>query len=232
MSMKDKRRELRKLDKARRFAARFRVPRSEFRVGAAALAAAGAIAAGTQAYGAPVRFDNPPGPGHFVWGQSPASIIDLDIALDAALQPGDIQVTPTRFRHNVEANTNGYVVNLAGSNLQVGGFGNLFLVGVNSGQLIPSGASFANVGNSYYPGYGSELPNGSPTYLGVRFNPGDGIHFGWIGVMRSLNVLDAFAWGYETTPGVPIAAGVPEPGTLALLAIGVAGVVTKRRRRA
>lgn len=42
--------------------------------------------------------------------------------------------------------------------------------------------------------------------------------------------LDAFAWGYETDPDVPIAAGIPEPGTLAALALGAAAALAGRRR--
>ena len=49
-----------------------------------ALVAGAAIAAGTQAYAAPVRFNNPPHgePGHFHWPES-----GLDVTADAASQP-------------------------------------------------------------------------------------------------------------------------------------------------
>ena len=63
--------------------------RGRRRRAAQALAAGAAIAAGTQAYAAPVRFDNPPGVDHFEWrGGTYASPIWLDIRESAASQPG------------------------------------------------------------------------------------------------------------------------------------------------
>jgi hypothetical protein len=41
--------------------------------------------------------------------------------------------------------------------------------------------------------------------------------------------FSAFAWAYETEPGVPIVAGILAPGTLAALAFGA--VVTRRGRK-
>jgi hypothetical protein len=57
----------------------------------------------------------------------------------------------------------------------------------------------------------SILPEGVETYLGVSFDLGAGTQYGWIGVVRNAAMLDAFAWGYETDPGVPIAAGAWPP---------------------
>ena len=101
------------------------------------------------------------------------------------------------------------------------------MVGLAGGTLIPSGLGW----NYYSYAYaGSPFPEGVPLYLGVRFN-GPAWQYGWIGVERiDGNKLDAFAWGYETEPGVPIAAGAPEPGSLALLAFG-AGALASRRRK-
>jgi hypothetical protein len=75
----------------------------------------------------------------------------------------------------------------------------------------------------------SNFPSGVARYMGVRFNDVDGYHYGWISVVRNGLDLDAFAWGYETEPGVPIIAGIPAPGTLAALAFGA--VVTRRARK-
>jgi hypothetical protein len=60
---------------------------------------------------------------------------------------------------------------------------------------------------------GSHFAEGEPLYIGVEFDPGDGWHYGWIGVTRSGLDLDVSGWAYETEAGVPIAAGagVPNP---------------------
>ena len=58
---------------------------------------------------------------------------------------------------------------------------------------------------------------------------GAGWHYGWIGVIRNAGNLQAFAWGYESDLNTPIAAGVPEPGTLAMLAFGAALALGRRR---
>ncbi len=84
---------------------------------------------------------------------------------------------------------------------------------------------------------GSAFQAGVPSYMGVRFSfesassdTPTSYHYGWIGVVRvGTYDLDAFAWGYETEPGVPIIAGIPAPGTLAALAFGA--VVTRRGRK-
>ena len=78
----------------------------------------------------------------------------------------------------------------------------------------------------------SLIPEGIPAYLGVRISNlagGAGWHYGWIGVIRDAGNLETFAWGYESDIDTPIAAGIPEPGTLAMLALGT--VLVARRRR-
>ncbi len=201
---------------------------------AQALAAATAIAGGTQAYASPVRYVNPAHgeTGHFHW---PApSGIDTSI-LNVTFPPSDQPVDAAGgFRHFIPT---GYtdrsrVAGRAGGQMQIDGSG-YFVAGVDSGVLIPSGTAWGSDQYIYYPGYGSELPEGQQTYLGVRFDLGSGSQYGWIGVVRTGIELDAFAWGYETEPGVPIGAGaIPEPGTLAMLAVGVAAMAGRRRRSA
>jgi len=228
------RRGRKKTDRPRRRRSLFN-PQSAIRnpkSGAMALAAAAAIASGTAAYASPVRFDNPPGPGHFEWYSGVAgSDIWLDIALPAASQP-DLP-SPTGAWQVVQADLSQVLGAPGEMEFQVGGYANLFLVGVNSGDLIPSGYPW--LGDPFIstttPGFEGELPEGVATYLGVRFDLGGGDQYGWIGVERTGLSLDAFAWGYETEAGVPIAAGAPEPGTLALLAFG-ALAATRRQRRA
>ncbi len=194
------------------------------------------LAAGLDAYAAPIRFDNPPGEGHFDWfGGTPTYPIGLDIVLDAVSQTG-ASLGPTQFhQYNQPDLPKGGVSGGAGATgeVQVGGPYGDMLLGVDFGDLIPSGLAWRDSGYSYYPGDGSLLPEGVETYLGVRFpfEEGGDMHYGWIGVVRTVEALDAFAWGYETEPGVSIAAGAPEPGTLAVLVLGGMALAGCRRRR-
>src|SRR5262249_49150935 len=80
----------------------------------------------------------------------------------------------------------------------------------STGSSIPTGAPFSYVAVSYYNFNGTvytNLPEGVPAYVGVQFDTGAGTQFGWIGVVRTGRSLDAFAWGFESTPNTPIAAG-------------------------
>ncbi len=195
---------------------------------ARALAAGAAIAAGTQAYASPVRWDNPsPGsPGHFDWAVAGVRT-GLDITQSAASQ-ADGDEGPVVFEQYLPGAGFGAVYAPLGGGVEVGGYGDYLLDPVPRGSAIPSGATWGDYGFTSYPGYGSELPEGVRVYLGLRFDPGDGMHYGWIGVVRDNLELDPFAWGYETEAGVPIP-GTPEPGTLALLAFGVVVVAGRRR---
>jgi hypothetical protein len=186
-----------------------------------------------------IRFDNPPGPDHFVWYGGGGSGFSLEITSDAASQTGAptdtafSQVNGTYFSNYVNAPAAG------GDALQVGGDSDVFLVSVDEGTPIPSGLPWRQticyIDVVEY-GYPSLLPEGVPTYLGAQITLGDGIHYGWIGVVMdhrpdptSPETLDAFAWGYETTPDTPIIAGIPEPATLTLLALGAAALSFRRR---
>jgi len=197
---------------------------------AQALAAGVAIAGGTQAYADPVCYLNPPGAEHFDWGGAVGEPNrSLDILAPAGVQPPGAPA-PGVFQHT-DSQLPTTVSEGFGGAVQTNVYWDL--LGVDAGELIPSGFSWAPQGYVYYPGYGSQLPEGQQTYLGVRFDLGSGNQYGWIGVVRTGIELDAFAWGYETDPGVPIGAGaIPEPGTLAMLAVGAAAIAGRRRRSA
>jgi hypothetical protein len=101
--------------------------------------------------------------------------------------------------------------------------------------------SYGAAGVYNYGGFAANGPNGSVApgtfaFAGFKFNAVDGIHFGWVRLAVNAGIIDfanPIAAAYESTPNTAILAGVPEPGTISLLALGAAGVlgaVIKRRR--
>ncbi|MEP7015241.1 MAG: PEP-CTERM sorting domain-containing protein, partial [Verrucomicrobiota bacterium] len=90
---------------------------------------------------------------------------------------------------------------------------------------------------TYYGGFAVQVTPGTQAYAGFQFQAADGIHYGWVQLAVSANgttsIIDFTNAAYNTTPGAPINAGVPEPGTMALLAMGataILGAAIKRRR--
>ncbi len=63
--------------------------------------------------------------------------------------------------------------------------------------------------------------------IGLAFTLPDGLHYGYAEILGPTLV----SYGYETTPGAPIATGaIPEPASLSLLAFGAATLAVRRRR--
>ncbi len=214
------------------------------------------IAAGTSAYCAlstptlaeAVRFEAD----GFYWG---FSTLDLTLPADqqtygSAAQADGTSVYLRYFGDFYPAfsYTHSYTAG-SGAEIWSGGFAQRYAQALTGGTSIDgSGAGtwnqYATFAFSYtacydygYYGYNCNtgerglIPNdGSEHYVGVRLNIGGLSHYGWIGITNNFGYIDAFAWGYETEPGVPVAAGAPTPSTLAGLALGAAAFSGRKRR--
>ena len=119
-------------------------------------------------------------------------------------------------------------------------------VALDFGQMVDGGtqwgheatheatSSYGNMAFKTSLGDGGSFLNTSGKYLGVKFTIGAVTNYGWIHVVvdGSSEPTNALIKGYayEDTPGGQIAAGVPEPGSLALLALGAAGIALFRKK--
>ncbi len=200
----------------------------------AALAALLAIVVPASA--TPIRFDNPAvgQPNHFDWtsGDAFTATTWLDITRPASDQGGlggPSSVAQLGFDGQfVDAN-------FTFSEALVGQFF-LFTAPVGFGDEI-SDATLNFSPFAIHTISGSQfilslISDEAVSYIGVAFDDMDGLaHYGWIEVIRSGSHLQSFAWGYETEPLTPIAAGIPTPGSLVLLTVAAAISGPRRRRR-
>lgn len=88
----------------------------------------------------------------------------------------------------------------------------------------------------------SQWQNAGSGYVGFRFNAGSGVQYGWARLdfgpvdpdpqTNNNNNFTLIEYAYGA-PGESVFAGqIPEPGSLALLAVGALGLVAWRKRRA
>lgn len=91
------------------------------------------------------------------------------------------------------------------------------------------GASTTHLG----PGPG-QFQASVPGFIGFRMNPsGSGDQFGWLYVSLNDDLTGGtiHSYAYESAVGIPIGAGVPEPGTASALLLAAAGLLVRRRSR-
>lgn len=204
-----------------------------------ALAVAVLTFAATHANASVVVHQNPPGPGHFDWtpgiNQNGPNANWLDITLPASSQPGTASGLSSFGQEDFSGQASKILGVFAQTEIQIGNHPSLVWPSA-FGELIPANPAPPDHGWSENPfidvppAFGTNFADGQEAYVGVRFDVGAGFQHGWIGVVKNGLHLDAFAWGYETEPGVPIPAGVPEPTTLALVALGAGPLLLRTRR--
>lgn len=220
------------------------------------LAGALAIASGTAAYGAPVAVNPPPDLINTA-GNATNTTVNWDVNGDGIIDFTFVNRYPNSNTTGVvwqlnmnpaagTAATNG-VVSYQGAFVR-------YAFALAGGTSIGAASTFGTptqitLGSRYsssgvqtnYGGFAAAGPNGSVppgtmAFAGFRFQAADGTHFGWIQLSVNGGIIDFSTAAYETTPGAAILAGnsvVPEPSTLAMLALGAVGVVgaaIKRRR--
>ena len=101
-------------------------------------------------------------------------------------------------------------------------------------QSIDSSANWNSGMSNVFSFGGTESPDfGSGSYMGFKTLQGN---YGWLSVTwaGATDTFQIYSGAYESTAGVAIAAGataaVPEPSTIALLALGAVGVALNRRQ--
>lgn len=184
----------------------------------------------------------------------------IELYTDGAALDIDFDVTDGKTNFAVFFGTSNNRVNVnfksdnaswrGGNGWGTGGTINAGASALNFGDAVNSGAlwgheatheatsTYGNMASLISLGWGGgNFINSTGKYLGVKFMIGANTNYGWIQVDvsgTSAGPTNAVIKGYayEDTPNGQIVAGaVPEAGSLALLAIGAAGLAAWRKKR-
>jgi hypothetical protein len=106
-----------------------------------------------------------------------------------------------------------------------------------AGTMI-DGASLYTSGNAQTSGSNPFVFNSNQNLVGIRFQNeanGNAVHYGWMRISLGATLTDPsraiVEYAYEDQAGVGIPAGaIPAPGSVALLALGAAGLAGRRRK--
>lgn len=219
------------------------------------LAGAMAIAGGTNAYGAIVNVQPPSNlttTAGTATGPTTTWDVNKDGTADFTFSIRYPNGTGVAWQDNMQGAAGNSVLGYGSAATYR--YGSAFSLGTTIGPTPPTGTAYSTalqtIMGSVYNGvpYGGFAYNGAPgtgsvsagnlSYAGFSFVSGGNTYYGWLRMSANAGNMTFVSAAYNNTPGATIAAGataVPEPGTLAGLAMGAAalgGVAWRRRRQA
>jgi hypothetical protein len=117
-------------------------------------------------------------------------------------------------------------------NIGTGTGGYLF----NLGEMIGSSSNWSNIAD--YVGttdYSGIMNLGDSGIFGLSFQLAGQTHYGWVNISENSGTQSILGWGYESIAGQALAAGVttsvPEPSTLAIFALGIMGLASRKFKK-